>query len=61
MIAKPAIAHGIIVRAHTIYTRVGGKPALPGISIKAPHTPQNNVVMRVYNNHGRLIIKTYDL
>jgi hypothetical protein len=36
---------------------VGGKPDLPGISIRAPHTPQNKVVIMAYTNHGLLIIE----
>src|SRR5690625_4971660 len=39
-------AGGIMVSDQTTYPRVGGKPAFSVISINAPQTPQNRVVIR---------------
>src|SRR5690625_7899422 len=38
-------AGGIMVSDQTTYPRVGGKPAFSVISINAPQTPQNRVVI----------------
>jgi len=35
---------------------VGGNPDRAGISIKAPHIPQNMVVVRANNNQGLLFM-----
>lgn len=50
---KATSAQGIIVSDQTIYPSVGGKPAFCGTSIKAPHTPQNTVVIMAYDNQAR--------
>lgn len=38
-------AQGIIVSAHTEYPKVAGNPAFSGISINAPQTPHDTVVI----------------
>ena len=50
--ASAATEHGIIVSAHTEYPSVAGNPAFSGTSMKAPHTPQNSVVMSANSSQG---------
>src|ERR1700730_8697976 len=45
-------AGGIMVSAHTTYTSVSGNPCRVGNSAKAPHTPQNPVVISAYVSQG---------
>jgi hypothetical protein len=50
-----------MVNDHTTYPRVAGNPAFSGISIKAPQTPQKDVVISAYINHNRLLFMTNTL